>query len=306
MIRNVYLGAVEYETGTPRPLEWSIHDASKCKLLRSESYGLNEFACYESDILDLAGKSINKSLESSQLSASDIDAVFIISNLLDSKDNLNASWISAMDEANGLGDATHYYIGNTGCGGFHWAARLAAGLISSNDCDNILIISFDNAVHPLRRLYDDEENFTYVTGDAAASCILSSSEQKMDFVLKGKITTAFDAKQITEPSQETELRTISKLFKDTYKKSNITAKEINCFISNNYTLNISRLFCQLANINFSKAYVENIPTYAHCFSSDNLINLNSVLSSKKLSSGNNVMLFSAGPFQWGANIIQKL
>jgi len=306
MIRNIYLGATEYAAGTRKPLEWRISNHETCKLLRSESLGLNEFACYESDILDLAIQSINKSLESSHLSASQIDAVFIVSNFLDSKNNLETSWISKFDDVTGLGSAIHYYVGITGCGGFHWAARLAASLIASHDCENIVIVSFDSATYPLRRLYDDDKNFTYVTGDAAASCIFSSRIEKMDFVLKGKINTAFDAQQVVNPCQETELKIISKLFKDTYIKAQITANQMDHFIGNNYTLNISRLFCQLANIKFSKAFTENISAYAHCFSSDNLINLSSLLSAKRLLPGNKIMLFSTGPFQWGANIIEKL
>lgn len=306
MTRNVYVGAAEYMAGTPKPLEYGIKNSEVCTLLRSKPFGLNNFASHESDVLELILASVKKSLSSSKLEAHNIDAVFLVSNTLDATNSLDVSWLSKFNELTSLENAVHYNIGMAGCGGFHWAARLAASMIASNECGNVLIVSFDRGEPPLQRLYDGGSNFIYATGDAAASCILSGSPEEMDFTLIGKVVNVYDGKQIASPSPENELRTISKLFKDVYNYSDITPRQIDHFICNNYSLDVSRLYSQLANVNFSKTYIDNIAKYAHCFSSDNLINLHSLSASTQLISENRILLFSTGPFQWGACILQKL
>ena len=72
----------------------------------------------------------------------------------------------------------------------------------------------------------------------------------------------------------------------------------------NYSLAVSKLYCQLAEVSYSKAFTQNIATHAHCFGSDNLINLQ--CAQQLIMVGHRVMLFSAGPFQWGACVLQKL
>jgi 3-oxoacyl-[acyl-carrier-protein] synthase III len=305
MMRNVYVGGIEFSAGRSESLENEV-GGELSALLKSSSYGLSKYAYHEFNISELIVETIKKTLALSKLNSNVIDAVFVISNTLDASNNLDANWLGEINEITGLERATNYHIGMAGCGGFHWAARLAASLIMSNECEHILLVSFDKGIAPLQRVYDDNPNFIYVTGDAAASCVFSSSRENMEYTLLGKILNAYDGKQIVQPTDEKELRIISKLFKDAYSYANIAANKVNYFISNNYNLRVSQLFCQLANVSFSKAYTENIAKYAHCFSADNMINLCTLNASQKPEKESIVLLFSTGPFQWGACVFKKI
>jgi len=305
-IRPVYIGAAEYAAGAFVPLEQEIVSQDICDRLRAPTHGANTIPLWEREPVELAAAAIERCLLSSGRHARDIDAIFILSNGLDANNNLNATWLKELNRKFDLTKAVHYQTGMTGCAGFHWAAKLAAGLIASQQCNNVLIVSFDKAGGPLQRLYDETTDFPYITGDAAAACLVSDSSESLGYQLTGRIVNIWDSEQASHPSFDSEMRCIARLFQETYKYADLSPRDVSLLITNNYSLNVSKLYCQLADLSYTKAFTDTISSHAHCFSSDNIINLHYVHNSERARDGQHLMLFSAGLFQWGACILEKL
>ncbi|MGJ7528847.1 3-oxoacyl-[acyl-carrier-protein] synthase III C-terminal domain-containing protein [Variovorax sp. GB1P17] len=255
---------------------------------------------------ELAKAAIRSCLTSVPMEAAEIDAVFLVSCTLDAQNNLQPVWLGELAECSGLQQVPHYHIGITGCAGFHWATRLASAMVASGNSDRVLVVMFDKATSPLQRLYGEGTAFMYVTGDAAAACIVSASSSGMDYRLLGQVINLHDSNQIAVPSMDAEIYKISELFTAAYAQAGRSARDIDHFISNNYSLEVSRLYCQLAEVDFRKAVTSPIGTHAHCFSADNLIGLRQLADGKELNAGNTVLCFSAGPHQWGACLLEKL
>lgn len=142
-----------------------------------------------------------------------------------------------------------------------------------------------------------------MTGDAVSSCLVSRDAHQLPYKLCGHVQYTSNTRQIENFSSETDMRSISALMKRTYQQSSIPAASVSRSICNNYTLEATRLFCQLSGINHGKAVTRQLPRFAHCFGSDNLINLKQLEMDKELSAGDHILLFSTGPFQMGACII---
>lgn len=301
----VHIGAACYAAGPLVPLEEAISDEAMRARLRNPNHGSDTFPQWDHDIADLAESAITQCMASAGRQASQIDAVFLTSNGLDARNNLDGSWLGVLDARLGLCHAPHYQLGMAGCAGFHWAAKLATGLIESGQCDHILVASFDKAQDGLQRLYAENPDFPYLTGDAAAACIFSSSPASLDYRLVGRVINKWDGRQAIRTSLEEEVRCIARLIDEALESAAMRAEEIDLLISNNYSLDISRLYCQIAGLDYAKAFTRTIASHAHCFGSDNLINLHHTGRLAGVGAGQKTMLFSAGPFQWGACLLER-
>lgn len=98
--------------------------------------------------------------------------MILASNGLDAAGGLDLAWLGESSRRLGLSRAVHYHVGMAGCAGFHWAARLAASLVAADQCDSVLIVTFDKGEGALQRLYGEDTDFPYLTGDAAAACLV--------------------------------------------------------------------------------------------------------------------------------------
>lgn len=302
----VYIGAAEYAAGPPVALETEVRDIAMRRRLRSADHGARTFARWDGDDLELVEAALRNCLRSSQRDAREIDAVFLLSNGLDAKNNLDAGWLGDLSQRLGLSSVPHYQIGMAGCAGFHWAARLATGLIRGGECLHVLVATFDKADGVLQRLYGEATDSPYLTGDAAAACVFSSSPRAMSYRLVGRVVNVWDGGQVRQSSLHEEVRCVDRLFRETCAGADLSLSEIDLFITNNYSLDVSRLYCQVANISFSKAFTQTIATHAHCFGSDNIINLRHAHLDCLIAPEQHSMLFSAGPYQWGACVIEGL
>ncbi|WP_428424286.1 3-oxoacyl-[acyl-carrier-protein] synthase III C-terminal domain-containing protein [Methylibium sp.] len=302
--QHVYLGAIRYAAGGLQPVETEIADSSVCAALRAIKHGADTFAKHEGDLMELSEAAIGACLASCAGGAGEIDAVLFVSCILDATDNLHPTWLAQLAGRHGLDQVPHYHLGITGCAGFHWAARMANALVASGSARSVLIVTFDKVGPPLQRLYGAGSDFMYVTGDAAAACVVSGSPAGMDYRVVGDVENVFDSRQYLVPSMDGEINKIADLFALTYKGAKKTCRDVDHLVTNNYSLEISRLFAQLAGVSFSTVFTSSIGKYAHCFSSDNLINL-SELGEQALA-GQTVLCFSAGPSQWGACLLERM
>lgn len=302
----VYLGAAGFAAGPAVALEQEIADPALCAALRAPAHGAAHVPRWERDIVELVEAAVRKCLAASGRDASDIDTVLLTSNGLDAQNSLEATWLGQLSKRLGLESAAHYQIGMAGCAGFHWAARLAAGLVGSGQGNHVLLISFDKAGDPLQRFYGEIGDFCYVTGDAAAACLVSNSARDLQYRLVGQVVNVWDAGQILQVSADEEMRSIARLFKETYARAGISAADVDLLIPNNYSMQVSRLYGMLADLGQAQVFTDAIASHAHCFGSDNVINLCHAQDADRIAAGQRVMLFSAGPFQWGACVLEKL
>jgi 3-oxoacyl-[acyl-carrier-protein] synthase-3 len=306
MYRNVYLGAIRYVAGSLRAIEEEIVNPDTLARLRSDSHGANTYARHDGSVAELLEDVIRECMSSVPYSSAQIDAIFCVSCEADVTNNLHPVWMAQLSQRLSLERVPHYHIGITGCAGFHWAAKLASALIASGDAHHVLVVTFDKAGPRLERLYGEGDNFMYMTGDAAAACLISSESDGMDYKLIGKIEHVYDSVQMLAPSTDSEINKIADLFAATYASAGKSADEIKHLVTNNYSLDISRLYCQLAEVSYAKVFTDTIATHAHCFSSDNLINLRELTLHRSLAEGDAILCFSAGPMQWGACILERL
>jgi len=304
--RPVYLGAVRYEAGELIALEKVVpSDATRARL-RHADHGADTLARSSRSALELAQAAIEACLASDARPREAIDAVVLASNGVDAAGGLDLAWLGQSSRRLGLSRAAHYHVGMAGCAGFHWAARLAASLVAADQCGSVLIVTFDKGEGALQRLYGEDTEFPYLTGDAAAACLVGGSPQGLDYRLQGKVVNVWDGEQAVRPSLDAEVGCIYELLTTTCASAGLSMDDVDTFITNNYSLDMSRLYCQIAGVGEAKAFTQTIATHAHCFGSDNLINLHHAQKRLPLTAGQRAMLFSAGPFQWGACVLEKL
>ncbi|KPB36986.1 MupB [Pseudomonas savastanoi pv. phaseolicola] len=303
MEQSIYLGGVSYETGESVDIAAAAMSPETLDLLRAPENNVKNFSHLPGDLFDSACTSVAHSLTASGRHASDIDAVFLISSMVDAQNNIDAQWLADLSTRLGMETIPFYAVGLAGCAGFHAGLKCASAMVASGDLKNALLLSFDQSGGDLQRVYGEGSDFIYVTGDAVSSCLVSRDAHQLPYKLCGHVQYTSNTRQIENFSSETDMRSISALMKRTYQQSSIPAASVSRFICNNYTLEATRLFCQLSGINHGKAVTRQLPRFAHCFGSDNLINLKQLEMDKELSAGDHILLFSTGPFQMGACII---
>lgn len=303
---NVYFGGVEYCVGDFIKVENELDDTDLINKLCQKEHGNYHFSKYQEDLLPLIEETIRKTLKTTQRDASEIDAILWASNQLEAKNNLNLDWLGKLMSDIGLSHSDQYHVGLAGCSSFHYTAKLATSLIRSQEYKNILVVIFDQAEPYLQRVYATETNYPYLTGDATSSCLWSGCSNHLDYKLHGKVITLSQTEHINTPSVEDEIIIINKLFDQTYFKCKVEPQEIDFLITNNYSQLISDIYAQLARVENNKKFTSTIESHAHCFGSDNIINLNELMKYNFVIPSKKILLFSAGPFQWGTCVLEKI
>lgn len=301
--RAVYLGGVSYQAGQCVDIEAADMAQETRAVLRSAENGVKNFSHYPGHLSDLIAASVSSTLAAARRSVAEIEVVCVMSSMIDARNNTEPQWLADLANRLGMQTVPFYAIGLADCAGFHAGLRLAAALVAAGDIENALLLSFDQAGDALQRVYGEGTDFVYVTGDSAASCVISQHAHDLRYELRGPVQYTSNTRQIEHFSDEVDMRSIAALSKKTYQQANIPAHAIGHFICNNYTLEATRLFCRLSGLSPTKAATRQLPRYAHCFSSDNLINLTQLQHDDELRAGDHLLLFSTGPFQSGACII---
>ena len=303
---TVYLGGIACETGQAVDIEAAQMAPQTRALLQSEANGVRCFSHHPGQHWELVTRAVTRALADSGRQPDDIDAVLLVSGLLDAQNNLEALWLAELGRTLQMQAVPFYAVGLAGCAGFHAGLKLAAALTASGEAEHVLLVTFDQAGDALQRVYGEGSDFVYVTGDAAAACVVSRQPAQMQYALRGKVQYSSNTEQIEHFSNDTDMRSIAALVKRTCQHAEIAPRAVHHFICNNYTLEATRLFCQLAGISFSKAVTAPLAQHAHCFSADNLINLGHLHAEGALQPGEHALLFSTGPFQLGACLITRL
>lgn len=305
-MKECFIGGIAFSCGRSVDIDEIVRDEALATLLKDANHRLRMVPVHDGVIDTLVEEAVAKSLADSGREASEIDAVLLVSNHLESVNNLEPTWISELDQRIGLARVPHLQLGMAGCAGLHHALQIAVSQIRGSGHRNVLIIAFDAAGGALKRIYGEGSDFVYVTGDAAASCVVSSDRASMDFRVVGGVVTAYDSRLALQSSVDDDLDNIGQLFRQAYGASGSSAGDMRMFVCNNYSLEATCLFSQLAEIDDGRVYADSISEYAHCFCADNLINLRRILDRDLVSGGDQLMLFSLGLYQYGACVVESV
>jgi 3-oxoacyl-[acyl-carrier-protein] synthase III len=302
----MYISGIAYRHGDLQSIRKVAAAPAIYEQLVSSELGLGSYSIVTGDILELAAQSVASSLETSGLSASDIDAV-IISSCTFTTEASPWSRVDQFCRDTKLTHATPYSIGLGQCSSFHYALKCASGLVRSGECSNVVVVVADKAnERDLFRVNEDPE-FPFVGSDMAASCIVSRADRG-GFRLASKVFQNFDATLVSEvPARDRVSRMVARmeeLFRDFYRGAELERESVTQFIGNNYSSRGIDLFEFLSGLPRSKIYCSNIPRLAHGFGADNLINLKCYAEQSQLAQ-ERVVLFGSGTYQWSVVLLES-
>ncbi len=308
--KKVYLTAISYELGDFHSIKEIDELKEKPQVLESLlTLGLEKYSKSSLTTLELAKKSALNTLEKANISAKDIDLLVYASYSLWDLESPGFVEISRLVDDLGLENA--YPIGTflSGCGNLQTALRMATNFIQSKECKNILIITVDRFSEKQSRIVQPNVS---VLSDAAASCILTSSEevqgefellctsQNMDATI-GSLDPNSQSLEILEKIANGTYQAFSKALKSTGKQT----KDIGTIITNNYNISVTKSLCASLGFDIYQAYTKNISRFAHASAADNIINLYDFSRENSLLSNELILLLGTGPSTWGCSILSK-
>lgn len=172
-MNQIFLGSLGFSIAQQRELSSIVADENLRGYLEAEENGLSLISVHSGSLKELIQKSIDDCLSKTPLLPEQIQAIYLSSNALDFQNLADCEWITSVIEQAGTQAAPIFYIGMAGCAGFHWLLQTSSNRIKLGQIQNALLMTFDKAEGSLQRIYTDDPNFIYVTGDAAAACIVS-------------------------------------------------------------------------------------------------------------------------------------
>lgn len=307
MRRQVYIGAIGYAIGEQLPLNELTQDSSILSKIREKSNGIEMIPVHHGSEFELLEIAIGRSLENGNVSIQDIDAIVVCSNNLDSKDGTKSTELANFLISIGMEKTCCFQIASVECAGFPWALKVAYSLISSGCYQRILLATFDSvAGGGIDRFYGLQGDFPYVTGDAASACIVADRDKDLNYSVVAAPINTWSTKQAINESLETEVDCLVELFSEAMRIGNLSPSEIDMVICNNYSYEVSEFYAYLSSIDLNKFHVESIPEFAHCFSSDSLLNISHADQLDKMKQGCRILVFGSGTSQWGICLLEKI
>ena len=307
---KVYWTSSSYELGDLQKIE-EIDELKENKQILNTllTLGLDQYSKSKVSAMDMAKRSILNTLQKTNISREDIDALVYASySFEDSGFYLHRHIGNLIDE---LGLENAYPIGTflSGCGNLHTAIRIAKNLIKSQECKNILVVTTDVVSKNISRIV--QPNIS-VLSDAAASFILTSCQTEGEFeVLSNNqhmnakishINPEFEPLEYLEKVMEGIKQTCAKSLIKVKKESKNSAQ----IITNNYNISVSKTICDVLDFNFEQNYSKNISRFAHASAADNVINLCDFSTNQSFLTDELVLLLGTGPSTWGCTVLSKL
>lgn len=307
---KVYWTSSSYELGDLHKIEEIDELKENNQVLNTLlTLGLDQYSKSNVSAIDIAKRSIQNTLQKTNISREDIDILVYASySFGDSGFSLHQQVGNLIDE---LGLENAYPIGTflSGCGNLHTAIRIARNLIKSQECKNILVVTTDVVPYNFSRIV--QPNIS-VLSDAAASFILTSCKAEGEFEVLSN-NQHMNAKISHIDPQKEPLEYLEKVIEGIKKTCAISLENINKesknfsqLITNNYNISVSKTICATLNFNTERNYSKNISRFAHASAADNVINLCDFSVKKIFSSNELVLLLGTGPSTWGSTVLSKL
>jgi 3-oxoacyl-[acyl-carrier-protein] synthase III len=261
--------------------------------------GLQSHAVYGGSISDLALECLKKVLNSAPYAASEIDTILLCSSSYGERSFFIEAIRGTLLEA-GLVHAHPIHISLSFCANVHTAIFTAVGLLRNEQASKILILSVDKTdaevgswiFAPNVTILSDGACGFIVSADKSALGIrgvalhseptLWGVDIKLDFLRYMKMTMsgARSAVEAVRPGP---------------------APQIASFIVNNYNNSVMNSFAVSLGMK-DVLFRSNLPKLAHCYASDNIINLLDALDEGELDEAN-VLMMGSSPTIWGATLL---
>ncbi|EDP58804.1 3-oxoacyl-[acyl-carrier-protein] synthase III C-terminal domain-containing protein [Vibrio sp. AND4] len=309
MTKTINFGCIGYELGeTCINLEDNI---SLCSDRKSQLFlrtmGFGTYYKTERTLGEIAQKSIEQSLEKSNLSPKDIDLVIYSSSTFGDRhgDAIDKEIARCLTNV-GLEKVYPLGVYLSQCNNFFAALDIATQYIHSGRHQTILMVFTD-------RVLDESTRFKNlaINSDAAASCVLSTrSDLGLPLTVSGQnIKTHLTDADMINPNDNSldksihdrYLTGISSVFGQMLTENKVTVNDINQVICHNFSYSALRQIATAININESLIFKENIQRFGHAYTCDTLINLNDYMNKSDINhEGQKVGVISTGLYFWGS------
>jgi 3-oxoacyl-[acyl-carrier-protein] synthase-3 len=202
-------------------------------------------------------------------------------------------------------------VGGSGCGDLGAALRTLRGLFAVDDLRDALIVTsntFDTALE--ERLW--RVNWA-VTGDAAASCLVTRSPIGPSFRLVDVRSVArsdvfrpqINSEEPTVPMARATFESVRHLVDLLCGVNALSRRDIRSLVLNNYGLSALRFYATAAGFELSDVFVDNLPRLGHCNSADPLLNLERLVDEDRVGPGDHVVVLADGVSCWTAMLLVR-
>lgn len=300
---EAYISDIEFAVGDRRELEDLAEHIPEKRISLFRKFGLKYYYEYSGSVYDIALEAAKKTVKGNEKDIGTL--VFSTGSFHSPPSPYNR--VDGIKDLNqllkGLGiDAYPYGVYLSDCANIISAIRIGKNFLMEEQFENSLrqknnhvcIITSDVTGVDESRIVPPG---TSIKSDSASSCIISSKPRKNSFKI-GDIHQYHNKEMLgnTALSYEDYIIQVSKCI-DFIRKKNLDEKNqtFQHILTNNYSNSYIKTFSLSLLANEDIFYKEQIPNFAHCFSSDLLINLNQLCITRQLNHGDCILAIASGP-----------
>lgn len=200
-----------------------------------------------------------------------------------------------------LGRAIVVGLSQQACTGMLGSLRLAKMmLVAEPELNRILCVTTDR--FPNGALY---ENLYNLISDGAAACVVSTQPQGFQILACHGITNGAMELLPEEEAVASYFSYTYKVITETLAKANLQISDIDWIVPQNTSAKAWQILAKFLKFSFDYVYFPTLSELGHMTSGDNIINLKKLAESGNLKSGQKIVLFLGGGFNWQCVILQK-
>lgn len=293
---SAYLSSIHYVLGELRPIEEIpelVKNATALRYLRN--LGLEKFSKQDRAALDVLDETVQGALSRAGLKPADVDATIFFSTMFDLE--REQSDLATISHRAGLHNSVSFGMFLNQCSNHSQCLLFARHLIEEG-YRNILIIGMDRIHGHFPRTMPSN---TSVYSDASICCLVSA-EDRGGFRLRSikhkylpdvaGLAASNDLVRFIERYSLGFKSVCDALYMDMGKGP----ADFSRLITANYNTSVLKNLCRLAGMRDDRLYTGNIAKYAHCFSADHLISLDSLAAEGTLVAGDLLNMVAVGGF----------
>ncbi len=203
----------------------------------------------------------------------------------------------------GLENAIVFGLDQQACTGMLGSLRLARMLlVSEPEISRVLCVTADR--FPDGALYEQAYN---LISDGAAACIVSNRPEGFRIVACHGVTNGAMVMASDEVTLGSYFNYTHRVINETLAKAGIGIDAINWIVPQNTNTKAWQILSRLLKFDFERVYSPTIGEVAHVISADNIINLKSLVDTKRVMVGERVLMFMAGyGMNWQCVILEKV
>jgi 3-oxoacyl-[acyl-carrier-protein] synthase III len=295
----VYISGIAHRCGDWLPIEEAPgldRDTETVAFLKN--LGIRRYSSLRAPLPALAERCIPDTLERAACRPSDVDATIFWSTTFDTY--RQHSEVPIALAALSLGDAVPYGVFHNQCTNHSQALLLAQTLCATGQASRVLVFGHDALDE--QRVSRVLDNRTSVYSDAFVSFLVSTDVPVSGFRVDG-IRHRHCPSILQEQGPERALQFITKysqtfqqVCRNLYADLELRPDDFAWLITANYNRSVIRNLADLAGVPAARLFVDNVSRYAHCFSADHLIALETLEEARTLDAGQRFLLAAVGGF----------